>query len=80
MTSPTAPPYAVVIEDNALVGLLSQQEAPALVIPSGCGYEIATTLPPQAIFLQKPWTLNEVDAAVRPAGIELEAELATGRQ
>ncbi|WP_145006656.1 response regulator [Pseudomonas oryzihabitans] len=123
MTSPTAPPYAVVIEDNALLGdllgshledrlswtcmrfdnaddalvhLLQQQQAPALVITdhlmpgqlrggelaqmllqrwptlplvitSGYGYEITTALPPQVIFLQKPWTLDEVDSAVRLA-------------
>lgn len=123
MTSPTAPPYAVVVEDNgllaellgqhleerlrwtcrrfdnaddALVDLLQQPEPPALVITdhlmpgqlrggelaqmliqrwprlpvvitSGYGYEITTTLPPQVIFLQKPWTLDEVDAAVRLA-------------
>ena len=123
MTSPTAPPYAVVIEDNALlaellgqhleerlgwtcvrfdnaddalVELLQRKQAPALlitdhlmpgqlrggelaqmliqrwpqlplVITSGYGYEITTALPPQVIFLQKPWTLDEVDAAVRLA-------------
>ncbi|GAC1036674.1 hypothetical protein thsps117_14310 [Pseudomonas sp. No.117] len=123
MTSPTIPPYAVVIEDNALLGdllgshledrlgwtcvrfdnaddalvhLLQQQQAPALVvtdhlmpgqlrggelaqmllqrwptlpmvITSGYGYEITTALPPQVIFLQKPWTLDEVDSAVRLA-------------
>jgi DNA-binding NtrC family response regulator len=123
MTSPTTLPYAVVIEDNALLGdllgshledrlgwtcvrfdnaddalvhLLQQQQAPALVvtdhlmpgqlrggelaqmllqrwptlpmvITSGYGYEITTALPPQVIFLQKPWTLDEVDSAVRLA-------------
>ncbi|MDR6679080.1 response regulator [Pseudomonas oryzihabitans] len=123
MTSPTALPYAVVIEDNALlaellgqhleerlgwtcvrfdnaddalVELLQRKQAPALlitdhlmpgqlrggelaqmliqrwpqlplVITSGYGYEITTALPPQVIFLQKPWTLDEVDAAVRLA-------------
>ena len=123
MTSSTALPYAVVIEDNsllaellgnhleeqlqwactrfdnaddALVHLLQCQEAPALVvtdhlmpgqlrggelaqmllqrwpelpmvITSGYGYEITTPLPPQVIFLQKPWTLDEMDSAVRLA-------------
>jgi DNA-binding NtrC family response regulator len=123
MTSLTAAPYAVVIEDNsmlaellgnhleerlrwscvrfdnaddALVHLLQQQEAPGLVITdhlmpgqlrggelaemllqrwpalpmvitSGYGYEITTALPEQVIFLQKPWTLDEVDSAVRLA-------------
>ncbi|HAC69676.1 MAG TPA: response regulator [Pseudomonas sp.] len=82
--------------DDALVHLLQQQDAPALVITdhlmpgqlrggelaqmllqrwpelpmvitSGYGYEITTALPPQVIFLQKPWTLDEVDSAVRLA-------------
>jgi DNA-binding NtrC family response regulator len=82
--------------DDALVHLLQQQDAPALVITdhlmpgqlrggelaqmllqrwpelpmvitSGYGYEITTALPPQVIFLQKPWTLDEVDSAVRRA-------------
>jgi hypothetical protein len=38
-----------------------------MVITSGYGYEITTALPPQVIFLQKPWTLDEVDSAVRLA-------------
>lgn len=38
-----------------------------MVITSGYGYEITTALPEQVIFLQKPWTLDEVDAAVRLA-------------
>ncbi|APQ11861.1 response regulator [Pseudomonas oryzihabitans] len=130
MTSPTALPYAVVIEDNALlaellgqhleerlgwtcvrfdnaddalVELLQKKEAPALVITdhlmpgqlrggelaqmllqrwpqlpmvitSGYGYEITTALPPQVIYLQKPWTLDEVDAAVRLAQARQELD------
>lgn len=47
--------------------LLQRWPALPMVITSGYGYEITTALPEQVIFLQKPWTLDEVDAAVRLA-------------
>ncbi|MDT3719071.1 response regulator [Pseudomonas oryzihabitans] len=123
MNPASAPPYAVVIEDNGLLGellghhleaslgwtclrfdtaddalvqLLQRPAPPVLlvtdhlmpgqlrgaelvqllsqrwpdlpmVITSGYGYEITTALPPQVVFLQKPWTLDQVDAAVHLA-------------
>lgn len=47
--------------------LLQRWPALPMVITSGYGYEITTALPEQVIFLQKPWTLDEVDSAVRLA-------------
>ncbi|MEH3022530.1 MAG: response regulator [Pseudomonas oryzihabitans] len=71
-----APPTLVItdhlmpgqLNGGELVQLLSQRwpELP-VVITSGYGYEISATLPPRVVFLQKPWTLDEVDAAVRLA-------------
>ncbi len=54
--------------------LLQRWPALPMVITSGYGYEITTALPEQVIFLQKPWTLDEVDSAVRLA----RARQATG--
>lgn len=54
--------------------LLQRWPALPMVINSGYGYEITTALPEQVIFLQKPWTLDEVDSAVRLA----RARQATG--
>lgn len=49
--------------------LLQRWPALPLVITSGYGYEITTALPDQVVFLQKPWTLDEVDSAVRLAQV-----------
>ena len=56
------------LSGGELVQLLSQRwpDLPML-ITSGYGYEITTRLPPRVVFLQKPWRLDEVDAAVRLA-------------
>jgi len=71
-----APP-TLVVTDHLMPGqlrggelaqmLLQRWPELPLVITSGYGYEITTALPAQVIFLQKPWTLDDVDSAVRQA-------------